>query len=233
LIRLSKSFGELTLKKADNVIAVSEYERFLITQLFRINPEKVVVIPNGVDFSEFSGLAKRNHDFKSILYVGYLGSYKGVQHLIEVLPRLRNDVVLEIVGRGPLKPYLERRAKELKVYDKVRFYHDLPRRELLQKYADADVFALLSKYEAYSLVIAEALVAGTPCIVTKTSALNEWVDNNTCLGVDFPINLKDLSSQIEFALDKKVDRETMKKWFGTKILDWKQVTERLEKIYSE
>ena len=233
LIGLLKPFGGATLRKADKIIAVSEYEKSLILLQFGFDSGRVVVIPNGVDLSEFSGLRRRNHDFKSVLYVGWLQRYKGVQYLVEVLPRLGSDVVLEIVGRGSLRPFLERRARELKVHDRVRFFENLPRRELLQKYVDADVFVLLSRYEAYSLVVAEALTAGIPCIVANTSALSEWVDNEICLGVDFPINLKDLSSKIEFALDKKVDREATKKWFSIKILDWKQVTERLEKIYSE
>jgi glycosyltransferase involved in cell wall biosynthesis len=130
-----------------------------------------------------------------------------------------------------LKPALEKLAKNLKVEDRIRFYHDLPRRELLQKYADADVFALLSKHEAYSIVVAEALVAGTPVVVTRTSALSEWIDNRTCFGVDYPISLNELADRINRALESKVDRKSTAKWNGTKILDWNDVVERLEKVY--
>jgi len=191
----------------------------------------VVVIPNGVDFSEFSGLTRRNRKFRSILYVGYLPSFKGVQYLVEVLPKLPEDVVLEIVGRGPLRPFLKRRARELEVYDRVKFYENLPRRELLQKYADADLFVLLSMYEAYSLVVAEALAAGTPCIVANTSALTEWVDNQTCFGIDLPVSLGDLTMKINYAFENRVDRQVAKKWIGTKILDWDDVTSCLEDVY--
>jgi len=231
LIRLLKPFGKRTLRKADKIVAVSEYEKSLMRQQFGFNPDKVVVVPNGVDFGEFSGLKRRNRDFKSILYVGYLIGFKGVQYVIEVLPKLADDVVLEVVGHGPLKPFLERRARELKVRDRVRFYRDLSRRELLQKYVDADVFVLLSRYEAYSIVVAEALAAGTPCIVADTSALSEWVDGESCFGLRVPVKLDELARLIDYVIDNGVDRRVTKKWIGTKILDWNDVAERLEDIY--
>jgi glycosyltransferase involved in cell wall biosynthesis len=231
LVQLLKPFGKETLKKADKIIAVSEYEKSLICSQFNFSQDKIEVIPNGVSFDEFSGLRKTNKDYRSILYVGYLIDFKGAAYLVDVLPRLADNVILEIVGRGPLKPVLEKLAKDRKVEDRVRFYQDLPRHELLQKYANADVFALLSKHEAYSIVVAEALAAGNPCVVTRASALSEWIDNETCFGVDYPVSLNDLADQINRALESKVDRKSTAKWNGTKILDWNDVVERLEKIY--
>ena len=231
LIRLLKPIGEMTLAKADRIVAVSEYEKALICKQFKHTEDKITVIPNGVDFSEFSGLEKRSRSFKSILHVGYLLGYKGAQHLVEVLPKLDDSVILEIVGTGPLKPYLERRAKELKVYQRVRFYEGLCRRELLQKFFDADVFVLLSRHEAYSLVVAEALTAGTPCIVANTSALSEWVDNKNCFGIDFPINLNELARLINNVLDNHPDPVAVRKRIGKRILDWNEAVDELERIY--
>jgi glycosyltransferase involved in cell wall biosynthesis len=233
LIKLFKPIGEMTLMKADKIVAVSEYEKALICKQFKHTEDKIAVIPNGVDFSEFSGLEKKSRNFKSILYVGYLLGYKGAQYLVEVLPKLQDSVVLEIVGTGPLKPYLEKRAKELEVYERVRFYENLSRQELLQKFFDADVFVLLSRYEAYSLVVAEALTAGTPSIVANTSALREWIDNESCFGVDFPINLNELSRLINRILTNAAYKQATKRWIGTKILDWNEIAQRLERIYME
>lgn len=233
LVKLFKPVGKRTLAKADTIIAVSEYEKRLLHGQFKLAGDKVVVIPNGVDFSEFSGLKKKDRGFRSVLYVGYLLGYKGAQYLVEVLPKLPKDVILEIVGVGPLKPHLERRAKELGVSTRVWFYQDLPRQELLQRYFDSDVFVLLSEHEAYSLVVAEALTAGTPCIVANTSASSEWPDNESCFGVSLPIDLNEVARLINHVLDNRVDRRSMKKWVGTKILDWSQVAEKLEFIYTE
>jgi glycosyltransferase involved in cell wall biosynthesis len=233
LIRLFKPIGKRTLTKADEIIAVSEYEKALLCKQFKLPENRIDVVPNGVDFSEFSGIGKRFHDFKSVLYVGYLLGYKGAHYLVEVLPKLADNVILEIVGTGPIKPLLEKRAKELNVFERVKFYENLPRGELLQMYADADVFVLLSKHEAYSLAVAEALTSGTPCIVADTSALSEWVDNESCFGVSLPIDLNEVARLINRVLDNRIDKTSMNKWVGTKILDWSQVAEKLESIYTE
>jgi len=233
LVRLLKPFGKMSFEKADRIIAVSEYEKSLIREQFGFDADRVTVIPNGVSFNEFSGLKKRDRGFRYVLYVGYLTAFKGAQYLVEVLPKLADDVILEIVGRGPLKPYLEKRARELKVYDRVRFSQNLSRQELLQKYADADVFAMLSKYEAYSIVVAEALTAETPCVVARASALSEWIDGETCFGVDLPVSLRQLASQINHVLDNGVNRQALKKWIGTKILSWNEVVDRLETHYEQ
>jgi glycosyltransferase involved in cell wall biosynthesis len=232
LIRLLKPFGKRTLRAADRIVAVSEYEKSLLVEQFGLDSGKVVVVPAGVDFSEFEGLRRRKRGFRSVLYVGRLVDYKGVQYLVEVLPRLPRDVVLEIVGKGPLKPFLERRARELGVLGRVRFYQDLPRRELLQMFTDADVFVLLSRYEAYSIVIAEALAAGTPCVVANASALSEWVDNRICFGVDYPVRLDELVDVVSRVLDGGIRRRVVSdKRVGKKILDWDEVVGRLEDLY--
>jgi glycosyltransferase involved in cell wall biosynthesis len=232
LIRLLKPFGERALRVADKIVAVSEYEKSLLCDQFRVDPGRVVVIPNGVNFSEFRGLRRQKNSFRSILYVGRLVNYKGVQYLVEVLPRLDDDVVLNIVGRGDLKRILEKRARKLSVLDRVKFYQNLPRRELLQKFVDADVFVLLSKYEAYSMSVAEALVAGTPCIVANTSALAEWIGGKHCFGIEYPIDLDGLAQLIDEVIKCK-DRVNRTKLEAEKIQDWNNVVEQLESIYRE
>jgi len=232
LFKLFRFFGKRTLLRADVVVAVSEFEKHLILEQFGFDGCKVCVVPNGVDFSEFSGLHRRQRFSRSILYVGRLESYKGVQYLVEILSRLPPDVVLEIVGRGPLRATLESRTKQLGLHNRVLFFQDLSRRELLQKYLDSDVFALLSNHEAYSLAVADALVSGIPCVVADTSGLSEWVDGEYCFGVDYPIKLDRLAEIISYVLRKGVSSGiALDKRFDSKILDWAIVAERIEKLY--
>lgn len=233
LFKLFKQVGKRTLLKADVIVAVSEFEKRLLIKQFKLNERKVVVVPNGVDLCEFKDLKRRDKGFRSILYVGRLEMYKGVQYLVEVLPKLPEDVVLEIVGRGSLKSRLERRAKELGISDRVKFYQDLPRRDLLQLFVDADVFVLLSQYEAYGLVVAEALVAGTPCIVANSSALAEWIDGETCVGINLPIELSELAKAISNILSRRIYGNFISKSLvGSKILSWDGVVSLLENLYN-
>lgn len=231
LIRLSKPVGRRTLRSANTIIAVSDFEKSLIRDQFGLPTDRITVIPCGVDLAEFECTHKERDRSKSILYIGRLVPYKGVQTLIEVLPTLEKDIVLEIVGKGPLRPVLENRAVELKVLERVRFSQNLPRHELVQKYLNASVFVLPSQYEAYSIVVAEALCAGLPCVLANTSALKEWIDNQTCFGVNTPLNLNELSDAIKRALGRKSDLPVFKKWIGSKILDWSEVVNLIENIY--
>jgi len=233
LFRIFKPLGKKTLKRASNILAASEYEKLLLCEQFNFEPSKVTVIQRGVNFSEFKGLKRRKHNFKSVLFVGRLVEYKGVQYLIKALPKLNEDVILEIVGKGPLRNRLEMLARKLGVLDRVRFYQDLKRQELLQMYVNADVFVLPSRYEAYSKVVAEALALGTPCIVANTSALQEWIDNESCFGISFPIDLNELSDLICSVLEKHFSGVAMKKWIGKKIIDWDDVVIKLETIYNQ
>lgn len=233
VIKVLKPIGKQTLNKADQILAASEFERFLICQKFGFKPREIVVIPRGINFSEFKNLERHKTRSRSVLFVGRLINYKGVQFLVEALPKLPDDVTLKIVGEGPLRSSLEDRAKQLGVLNRVRFYQNLKRRELLQLYVNSDVFVLLSRYEAYSKVIAEALTAGTPCIVANISALREWVDNESCFGIDYPISVEKLAELIGKIIEGNFNRDLAKKWMGTKIIDWSDVVSRLEEVYNK
>jgi glycosyltransferase involved in cell wall biosynthesis len=218
-----KFLGKKIFEKADMIICVSQYEMNMVMTSFKVNEKKIVVIPNGIDSEEFVGLRRRNKNHKAILFVGRLEKYKGVQYLIMALPRLGQDVILEIVGSGPYKNSLIELAKKLNVAQRVRFSQDLPRAELLQKYVDADVFALLSQHEAYGISVAEALCAGTPCIVANASALEEWVDDENCFGIDYPIDLDELPSLLNHVMGEDIK--------GLEIPDWDKTTENLVSLY--
>lgn len=218
-----KFWGKSIFMKADKIICVSNYEKGLIINNFKVDEEKIVVIPNGVNLEEFTGLKRVKKSYKTILSVGRLEKYKGIQYLIEVLPLLGDDVVLEIVGKGPYKEKLVELAKKLNVAGRVKFFQELPRNKLLQMYVNSDVFVLLSKHEAYGLSVAEALCAGIPCIVANTSALTEWVDGENCFGIDYPISINVLKDLIIYATGVRVNKP--------KVFDWSEVVERIIRLY--
>jgi len=216
-------FSKKIFEKADKIVCVSNYEKKLIIDHFKIEGKKAIVIPNGVNLEEFKGLGKTKKDYKAILYVGRLEKYKGVEYLVRVLPKLDKDKTLEVVGKGAHKKSLVKLAKNMGVESRVRFYQDLSRGELLKKFKDADVFVSLSEYEAFGISIAEAIASKTPCIVANKSALKEWIDGKNCFGIGYPIDLEELASLIGSVIGKRA---------GTsKLLDWNEVTKRIVNLY--
>ncbi len=224
-LKLYKPFGSQLFQKADSIITVSEYEKELLVRDFPLNESRIQIIPNGIDKSEFKDLSQIAKEPRTILSVGRLEEYKGFQHIIASLTMLDKDYLLKIVGKGPYKANLVTQVNKLGLTDRVTFYQDLSRVELLQMYARASVFVLLSKLEAFSIVVAEALAAKTPCIVANTTALSEWVDNKNCFGVDYPINTGGLAKLINQVAGTQIK--------DVKIWDWDAVVERLERIYNK
>lgn len=93
--------------------------------------------------------------------------YKGVDELVGALALLRPsfpNLFLVAVGEGNDLPRLRRFASDLGLADSVRFLENLSRAELAACYAAADIFALPSTGEGYSLVFLEAMAFGKPVV---------------------------------------------------------------------
>lgn len=224
-IRLYKQFGKRILSSADKIIAISNYEKELLLRDFAVKEDKISIIPPGIDLPLFDNLATVSKESKGILSVGRLEEYKGAQHIIQALPLLNKDFHLEIVGKGPYKANLLALIDKLGLNNRARFYQDLPRQELLKMYAKAGVFILLSQHESFSIVVAEALAAKTPCIVANTSALSEWIDNKNCFGIDYPVNDNKLADLITKVIGKEVG--------DVKLWDWDEVAQQIDRLYKE
>jgi glycosyltransferase involved in cell wall biosynthesis len=142
------------------------------------------------------------------------------------LPELQ-DLRFRIVGKGSYEAELRSMAKNLGVEKRVEWLKDLSRKELLECYASADVFLMLSSHEAYGITVAEALAAGTPCIVAKGSALEEFVDGKACVGIEMPVTAKKVVTAV-----KDLKKGKRKKQNGSKsVMDWEEVAERTIKVY--
>ncbi|WP_410507578.1 glycosyltransferase family 4 protein [Methanosarcina hadiensis] len=253
-------FGKMIFSRADSVICVSDYERGLVETDFKVSGKTVKIPNgiNLSEFEHLrsrqkdksidktageiieerterviSGIEKaeegRSRKERTLLYVGRLEEYKGVQHIIQILPELR-EFRLRIVGRGPYEAELHNMAESLKVEERVEWLKNLSRKELLECYAVADIFLMLSSHEAYGITVAEALAAGTPCVVAKGSALEEFIDGIQCFGVDQPDKRENLIKLINQVKDLKFNRKLNIK--NLAIYDWDQVTKEIEKIYS-
>ncbi|KGK98388.1 LPS biosynthesis protein [Methanococcoides methylutens] len=222
-----KLFGRMIFTRADTIICVSEFEKGLVTDDFNVSG-KIEKIPNGINLAEFEKLKpqKDESDEKTLLYVGRLEKYKGVQYIIQALPEL-TGFRFRIVGKGPYEDELRNLADQVGVSDRIEWLKGISRYELLQCYASADVFLMLSKHEAYGITVAEALASGTPCIVARGSALDEFVDGGYCVGVDIPISKESFSGEIKMLISNVDTKRDSSK----KLMDWDEVAEKTEDVY--
>ena len=223
-----KQLAKGIFDKADKIISVSEHERRLILRDFPVDQIKVRLIRNGMNLEELAfrrPLQRLVDDQKlRILCVGRIEKYKGMQFVIRSLPLLPSGVELDVVGDGPYKNHLLDEAANLGVSSRVHFFQNLDKQNLIQKYNDSDLLVLLSGYEAFGLVVGEALAVGLPCIVANASALAEWVDNRNCFGVNLPVDVGDLARLIMNVSKVRVEPLLER--------DWQQVGRDLMGVYS-
>ncbi|MCR3883216.1 MAG: glycosyltransferase family 4 protein [Methanothrix sp.] len=218
--------GSRIFEAADRVVCVSLFERGLLETDFDVPGERIERTTNGINLDEFQCDAGEK-DLSKILYVGRLEEYKGVQHIIRALPHL-GDRRLVVVGRGPYEGELKRLAEDLGVEERVEWLRDLSREELLDHYRSAGVFVMLSSFEAFGITVAEALASGTPCIVAEGSALEEFVDGKTCVGLSRPIVVDQLVERIGDLSGEVVGEGDLRR---DNIRSWDEVADQHVKLY--
>ena len=177
--------------EATEVIVNSNYMKNEIQRLFGLPFEKINVIPNGINLSNFTGI-ERDYDFrrqyamdneKIILYVGRLVYEKGIQHLIAAMPKILSnyhDAKLIIAGRGGMMDELKAEARNLGLGNKIYFTGYLDSKQVQKMYKCADVAVFPSTYEPFGIVALEAMLAGVPTVVSDVGGLNEIINH----GVD-------------------------------------------------
>jgi phosphatidylinositol alpha-mannosyltransferase len=154
--------------RLDVRIAVSEPARDLVQRYF---PGRYRILPNGVDVARFSPGAPPAHlgPGRSVVCVGRLDPRKGVAHLIDALPSLAArvpDVRLVVVGDGPLRRSLERRAQRT-APGRISFRGAVAPAELAGYYTAADAVCCPATHnESFGIVILEAMACGRPGIAT-------------------------------------------------------------------
>jgi glycosyltransferase involved in cell wall biosynthesis len=233
LHKILMPFGRWTLRQVDAMICASDYESSLLKQSFSVPEEKIWTIPIGVERIQVQRKSKEEGRPVSLLYVGRVEQYKGIQFILRAMAHLRTayDVnsSLTIVGAGPYASELRENIKRFDLQSSVRWLSNLRSAELDKEYINADMLLLLSEMESYGLVVAEALAHGTPCIVSRTSALAEFINEAGCFGVDYPPDDAALAALILKVYNEGVAVDKLSR----KIRTWDEVAEDYMQVYNK
>ncbi len=164
-------------RRADRVVMLFASQRDEAVRRWRIDGEKVAVIPNGTDptvFDQAVGEPLGLDVERYCLFVGSLVPRKSPDLLLDAIADL-DGVPCVFAGDGPMRARLERRASELGISDRVRFLGAVPPAELGGVYARADVLVIPAVSEASPLVAVEAMSCGLPVIASRISGLPSLV----------------------------------------------------------
>lgn len=238
--KLRKQRVLYAIKNATHLITVSHFLKRKIISL-GINDEKIEVIYNGKnkEFYPRNKVEVRRKlglplDKKIILNVGVLTPIKGTVYLINAFADLikeRDDLLLIIIGEGPLRSELENKARSLNLEQYVQFIGFVPNEELVFWFNAADLFVLPSLGEGFGIVIIEALSCGIPVVASNIGGIPEII-NEDHLGILVPPeNTKELSTGILQAINKKWNRNSLIE--RSKYYSWDNVAKLTSDVYEK
>lgn len=201
---------ELIARRADALIAVSSEDRRCMIEVERIDPAKIVVVPNGVEIPQDD-----SHDVRTELgidstvpvvgTVGNLVPVKGFDVLVESAALLRErhpDLRVLIVGHGVGEADLRRRTAAAGVEDTVTLLGPRPRSEVPAFIRAFDVAVCCSRREGSPLSVMEYMAAGKPVVATRVGGLPELVRDGETGTLVQPEDPRALADGIASLLDE-------------------------------
>jgi glycosyltransferase involved in cell wall biosynthesis len=246
-ILIDKLISQRIVKKASKIIALSKMEADQYRNIGIFN-DKIAIIPNGIDLSEFAVLPPKGSfrkkfnipdDKKIILYLGRIHKTKGIDLLIKSYAHLVknmkcNKTVLVLVG--PNDGYLHEvksLAVSLGVSTSIVYTGFIDNEDKLSALVDADIFVTPSFY-GFPVTFLEACITGTPIITTNLGDTLEWINGN--VGYVTSPNSYDMAKAIYTIIsDDELYLKFSKNCINTVTSSFsiKKVVTQLEMVYKE
>ncbi len=182
------------LDRADAIIGVSRHEMELMSRL-GFDTSKIHLIPNGIDFSlyermpdpgpflrEYDLLQKKKDGWNIVMYAGRLAPNKGLIQLVNSAPAVLKEhphTIFVVIGDDAgMRERIEREIKRLDLRSNFLITGHIKEDEMYRSaMASCDVFVLPSEYEAFGIVLAEAMACEKPCVGTRVGGVPEVIDD--------------------------------------------------------
>lgn len=197
-----------SFKKADHIIAVSEYVAETTRSLLNLGNRKITILYNPIDVKRFYQSDKSKIEPFSIFFAGTIIEKKGIRQLVQSLNYLVDDfpkVKLYIAGRDAVlpgtrtlyRPILEKEITE-NIKNHIIFLGTIPNFDMPQYIEKSNLCCYPSHMEAMPLAWLEVLAMGKTFIGSITGPGPEAVENNETGLLADPFNPKDIAEKIKY-----------------------------------
>jgi glycosyltransferase involved in cell wall biosynthesis len=166
------------VKSAWRIFCSSEFTRGELLKHLRLDPKRVVVMPNALDLEltpdgvDSDSITASQPVILSVARLSSIDRHKGVDHLIAAMPAILQSAPgtkLRIVGHGDDIHRLQNLVREHRVDSAVEFSGHVDDRQLRHELARCSLFALPREKEGFGLVYLEAMAHGKPCIAASSA----------------------------------------------------------------
>jgi glycosyltransferase involved in cell wall biosynthesis len=209
------------------IITISEFNYQILIEKLRIEPEKIKIIPCGVDTTQFQRRIRPNNATPIVLSIGGLVEKKGHEILLRACAYLKKKGLqfqCRIIGAGPLLKALLSLRKPLNIEDCVHLCGPVHHSELRNYLEAADIFVLAclkaknGNMDGIPVALMEAMAMELPVVTTNLSGIPELVEAGLSGFLVEPGDPKVLAERMEQLFRDRRLREQMGQRGREKIL---------------
>lgn len=224
---------------SDKVLPVGGITKNILINKYQTDPGKIEVVYNGVDTvkKELAPalMPLKKMGYKLVLFLGRLTLQKGPEYFVKAAKIVSNydpKTIFIVTGSGDMQEQMIAETIKYGVFDKFLFTGFLRDEEKDRIFQAADIYVMPSVSEPFGITALEAVVNGTPVLVSKQSGVSEIMHH--ALKVDF-WDINDMADKILAvlsykALPKDLITESFKE---VKNYTWEKSAEKVLNVYRE
>jgi glycosyltransferase involved in cell wall biosynthesis len=243
---------EFLMKRAKRVVVLDDTVRSKILDGWKMEPERVVSIPFGIDTDKFNpgvepGDVREKYGLEgkvSILYAANLIPRKGAEYLLKAAHILVNQMGYNqlqflLAGQPLDRNYarrLSRLVEEYNLVERVRFLGFIPLEELTRLRVACDIFVDPTLEDNPNMATAEAIACGRPIVGTRTGGMAVLVVDGWNGFLVEPGDEGGLADRLRHLIDHPEERRRMgenSRQHALEALDWRKVAKRYLEVYQE
>lgn len=235
----AKTIFPRVVRRADRIVAVSEFTKSDLIETFRVKPDKITVIYHGVDKALTKSGMKNNPSQEPpyFLYVGLIKAHKNLGIMIEAFRRWKknkkSEARLKIIGRADMKQKIVRNwLREIEAEPDISWTGEVSEEALKMAYLNARALVFPSLYEGFGFPLIEAMASGIPILASRAASIPEVVGPQAALYFD-----PHLVTELEQCLDRIYGDETLRQSLiaeGQKrlpLFDWNRSARKTQEVY--
>jgi len=217
------------IENADGIMSISKAIKDTIGEMYNIDWRAIPsesnqdIIPLGVESDIVQRKPKKLSGSKNIniLFVGRFEKRKGVDLLLDVIPKLlkdRKDITFHLVGNSKIPDEngkllfkeFQKNNSSRPWFKQVRQYGYVSDEKLRDMYSSCDIFVAPSRYESFGLIFIEAMAAGKPVIGARVGGVPEIIIN----GKNGLLFENENSAELLAAINKLASSESLRLAMG-------------------